>query len=511
MPDTHPPLEGSQRLFATLLLAASNFMVILDTTIANVSLPHIAGSLAVSPNQGTWIITSYAIAEAVVVPLTGWLTDRTGIVRLFVACILGFTLSSLLCAWSVSLGMIVTARVLQGLCGGMIMPLSQALLYTSYPREKAGKAMGIWAMTALLGPITGPVLGGWISDNLAWQWIFYINLPIGLAGAVFVWKLFHARETRRVRRPIDYVGLALLVAWVGGLQLMLDKGRELDWFESPLITGLAVVVAISFVAFLIWERYEEHPIVDLRVFRDRNFSAAVVAASVIFSLFFGYVILMPLWMQTYHGYTALWAGLAMAPTSVLAVLIAPIVGLTANRVDARIYATFSVCVFACVFLWRSTLTPDASFAAVATPQLFIGLGTVTLFLPLTNLALADIRPAQLAAAAGLQNFVRTLFAAFTVAMATTYWSDGIVRHHATLVENVTPYGAAAQSTLAVLGAAGSATETSLALIDMEIARQAAVIALADYCRLAAVLVIIMAPLIWLAHRPKGAVDVSALH
>lgn len=511
MPDTHPPLQGSQRLFATLLLAASNFMVVLDMTVANVSLPHIAGSLAVSPNQGTWIVTSYAIAEAIVVPLAGWLTDRAGTVRLYVACILGFSLSSLLCAWSVSLGMIVAARVLQGLCGGLIMPLSQALLYTSYPRERTGEAMGIWAMTAMIGPIAGPVLGGWLSDNLSWQWIFYINLPIGLFGTVFARRLFRGRETPRRRRPIDYVGLALLVAWVGSLQLLLDKGRELDWFESRLIVGLAIVVAIGFVAFVLWELGDDHPVVDLRIFLDRNFSAAVVACSVIFSLFFGYMILLPLWMQTFHGYTALWAGLAMAPTSMLAILAAPIVGMSVNRVDVRVYGTIAVCVFVGVFTWRSTLTPDASYAAIALPQLFIGLGTMTLFLPLTTLALADIKPSQMAAAAGLQNFVRTLFSAFTIAMATNYWSNGIVRHHATLAEHVTDYGAATRSALAALGSAGSPAAGSLAFIDAEISRQAAVLALADYCRLAAVLVVVMLPLIWFAHRPKGAVDVTALH
>jgi DHA2 family multidrug resistance protein len=505
-----PPLEGSQRVFATIMLSVANFMVVLDMTIANVSVPHIAGSLAVSPSQGTWIITSYAVAEAIIVPLTGWLTQRFGMVRLFVASIVGFALASLLCAWSTSLGMLVAARIVQGLCGGPIMPLSQTLLLQSYPPEKSGQALGGWAMTTLLAPIAGPVLGGWISDNIAWEWIFYINLPVGIVGGFLIWGIFHHRESARVQARIDYVGLALLLVWVGALQLMLDKGRELDWFGSPVIVGLAIVAAIAFGFFVIWEMTDEHPVVDLRIFRSRNFTAGVLALSVIFGAFFGYVVLLPLWLQQYLGYTALWAGLAIAPMGVFALILAPIIGMNIHKVDPRMVATFGVAVFVIVFAWRTNITPDPGFSEVMLPQLLVGMGLSGLFLPLTSVTLADIRPQDLAAAAGLQNFVRTLFGAFGTALATSYWDHGITRHHAVLTENVTVYDAATRETLAA-GQALGLQDGAPALIDRMIEQQAAVLALQDFFLIGAVLITLMAPLIWLARRPTAPVDVSQAH
>jgi DHA2 family multidrug resistance protein len=506
----HPPLEGSQRVFATIMLSVANFMVVLDMTIANVSVPHIAGSLAVSPSQGTWIITSYAVAEAIIVPLTGWLTQRFGTVKLFVSCIVGFALASLLCAWSTSLGMLVAARIIQGLCGGPIMPLSQTLLLQSYPPEKSGQALGGWAMTTLLAPIAGPLLGGWISDNIAWEWIFYINLPVGLVGGVLIWGIFHLRDSERRTVPIDYVGLTLLLVWVGALQLMLDKGRELDWFGSPVIIGLAVTAAIAFGFFVIWESTDEHPVVDLRIFRSRNFTAGVLALSIIFGSFFGYIVLLPLWVQQYLGYTALWAGLAIAPMGVFALILAPIIGMNIQKVDPRMVATFGVAVFVIVFAWRTNITPDPGFREVMLPQLLVGAGMSALFLPLTAVTLADITPQQLAAAAGLQNFVRTLFGAFGTALATSYWDHGIQRHHAVLTESVTPYDVPTQQVLGAAQALG-VPDAGPMMIDRMIEQQSAVLALQDFFLLGAVLITLMAPLVWLARRPASGVDVTQAH
>jgi len=506
-----PPLEGSQRLFATIFLSMANFMVLLDMTVANVSVPHISGSLAVSPSQGTWIITSYAVAEACIVPLTGWLTARVGTVRLFITCITGFALASMLCAWSTSLAMLVTARILQGLCGGPIMPLSQTLLLSSYPPQKSTQALGVWAMTTLVAPVAGPLLGGWISDNLSWEWIFYINLPIGLVGAVLVWSVYHDRETPRVRVPVDYVGLGLLILWVGALQLLLDKGRELDWFGSPFIVGLGVTSAIAFVFFVIWESTERNPIVDLGIFRNRNFTSAVLASCVIFGLVFGYMVTLPLWLQTYNGYTAMWAGLTMAPMGVLAIVAAPIIGQLSGRIDPRLIATFGVCVFGTVLLFAARRTPDASFATLATPQLLLGLGMTSLFLPMTAISLGEIPPSRMAAAAGLQNFVRTLFGAFGTALSTSFWDNAIVRHHVILTESITRWDAPAQSALGTLESLGMAGTRGAAFVDRMIDQQAAVMALTDFAKIAAALALLMAPLIWLAHRPRRPVDMTSVH
>ena len=507
----HGPLEGSARLYATFFLAMANFMVVLDMTIANVSVPHIAGGLAVSPNQGTWVITSYAVAEAIVVPLTGWLTRRVGAVRLFILSILGFTLSSALCGFSSSLGMLVAARVAQGLCGGPIMPLSQTLLLGSYPRGKTGPALAAWVMTTLLAPIAGPVLGGWISDNLAWQWIFWINLPVGLACSSLVWRIYKTRETAREKVPVDKVGLFLLIVGVGALQLVLDKGRELDWFNSTWILGLTCVAAVCFVAFLIWELTDKHPIVDLSLFANRGFSCAILALATIFGVFFGYIVLVPLWLQSFKGYTAMQAGLAIAPMGMLSLIMSPFVAMSLQRIDPRYFATFSVFVFATVYLWRSTMTPDATFADIFVPQILMGLGMCTLFLPLTTIAMAEVSSTQIATASGLQNFVRTLFGAFGTAISANYWDNGITRHHAILTESIRPGAPAVASSVDGLTHISGSHQGALAMIDYTITQQSAVLALRDFCARAAVVVLILLPLIWLTHRPKQAADTTHAH
>ncbi len=510
-PAAHGPLEGPARLYATLFLAMTNFMVVLDMTIANVSVPHIAGSLAVSPSQGTWVITSYAVAEAIIVPLTGWLTRRVGTVRLFVLAILGFTLSSLLCSLSVSLPMLVVARIAQGLCGGPIMPLSQTLLLGSYPRGKTGPALGAWVMTTLLAPIAGPMLGGLISDNLSWPWIFYINIPVGLVSSAMVWRIYRSRETPTKNEPVDGIGLVLLVVWVGALQLVLDKGRELDWFNSTLITTLSCVAAVGFVAFLIWELTDKHPVVDLSLFKNRGFACACVALATLFAVVFGYIVLMPLWLQSFKGYSALQAGMALAPMGLFSMVMAPIVAMSLQRVDPRYFATFSACIFLLIYTWRSSMTPDVTFMDILIPQAVLGLGMSTLFLPLTAIAMSEVPASQIATASGLQNFLRTLFGAFGTAIAASYWENGITRHHAILTESVHNGAPAVPHAMSTLSTLTGSHQGALWMIDYTINQQAAVLALRDYCSRAAIVVLLLAPLIWLTHRPKPNVDTSQAH
>jgi DHA2 family multidrug resistance protein len=505
------PLPPSQRVAATLVIAMSNFMVVLDMTIANVSVPHISGSLAASPTQGTWIITSYAVAEAVIVPLTGWLATRLGAVRLFVTAILGFAFASLLCSLSTSLGMLVAARIFQGLCGGPIMPLAQTLLLSSYPREKAGSAMGIWAMTTLLAPIMGPLLGGWITDNYEWEWIFYINVPVGLLAAGMVWNIYRTRETPRQKVPVDVVGLGLLLVWVGALQLVLDKGRELDWFESPFILALAITSVVGFGLFLIWELTAKNPIVDLRVFANRTFTVSVMSLSVLFGVFFSTIVLMPLWLQTYQGYSALNAGMATAPMGVFSLLLAPLIGAALGKVDARIFVSWAILVFVTVFLWRSNLTADASFSSVVIPQFVLGFGLSAMFLPLTALSMSEIPGPMVASAAGLQNFMRTLFGAFGTAFATSYWETGVTRHHAILTESVTRYDQPTTDMLARAGAAGLDGPAAHAMLDRLIQQHAAVMSLTDYYLIAAVLVASVLPIVWIAHRQKAGMGMGGGH
>ena len=318
-----------------LLLALANFVVVLDMTIANVSVPHIAGSLAVSPNEGTYVITSYAVAEAISVPLTGWIGARFGNVKAFCVSIFLFGLFSALCGLSNSIGFLVIGRICQGLAGGPIMPLSQALLMQVFPKEKRGMALGLWSMTTLIAPILGPIFGGYISDNWGWEFIFYINIPITLACGFFGYRLIKKFETKITKAKIDYVGFLLLLAWVAPLQYMLDEGKTLDWFSSPLIVALAIISAIMFCCFLIWELTEEHPIVDLKAFRFRGFTAGTITISFAFGAFFGTVVLIPLWLQSYMGYNATWAGFVGASTGILAVAAAPFAAMMSQKYDPR--------------------------------------------------------------------------------------------------------------------------------------------------------------------------------
>ncbi len=266
-----PPLSGAKLLVGTVALSLATFMNVLDTSIANVSIPAISGDLGVSPDQGTWVITSFGVANAISLPLTGWLTRRFGQVRLFTTAIVLFTIASFLCALAPTLNALIICRVLQGAVAGPMIPLSQSLLLSSYPKAKAGTALGIWSITTLVAPVVGPVLGGWITDNIAWPWIFYINIPVGIAAGLATWTIYQKRETPTAKLPIDAVGLGLLIIWVGTLQILLDQGKDLDWFGSPVIWALAIIAVIGFGAFLIWELTEDHPVVDLSLFTHRNF------------------------------------------------------------------------------------------------------------------------------------------------------------------------------------------------------------------------------------------------
>jgi DHA2 family multidrug resistance protein len=437
-PPSAEPLKGAAMALGAFALALSNFVVVLDITIANVSVPHISGSLAVSATQGTWAITSYSVAEAICVPLTGWLAARFGAVRVFLLSLIGFGLFSLLCGLSRSLEALIAFRVMQGLCGGPIMPMSQTLLMRIFPPNKAPAALGLWAMTTVCAPIAGPILGGLISDNWSWHWIFFINLPIVVLCTVVTRQLITRYETPTVKAPIDFVGLAMLVVWVGSLQVMLDKGREEDWFASDLISTLGIVAAVVFVAFLIWELTDRHPVVDLSVFRMRGFTIAVITQSASYAAFFAMVVLTPMFLQTNLDYTATVAGQAMGFMGVLAVVMSPIVAKLTGKFDVRLLISFGVTWLASMAFLRSAWVTDMGFFSIALPQFLQGFGMPFFFVGTTALALSSVRPEQTASAAGLQNFMRTLSGAFATSISMTMWDRETKYAHAELVGVIHP-------------------------------------------------------------------------
>jgi MFS transporter, DHA2 family, multidrug resistance protein len=502
-PLPHPPLEGSARVWGTIALSAATFMNVLDTSIANVSLPAIAGDLGVSPNQGTWVITSFAVANAIAVPLTGWLSLRIGQVKLFVSSVILFVIASWMCGLAPNMTTLIAFRALQGFVAGPMIPLSQTLLLASYPRAQAGLAMAMWSMTTLVAPVMGPLLGGWITDNISWSWIFYINIPVGIAAAFSTLAIYRKRESRTLQLPIDKVGLAVLVLWIGCLQVMLDLGKEYDWFSSGTIVALAVVAAVGFVFFLVWELTEDHPVVDLRLFARRNFWGGTVAISVAYGLFFGNVVLLPLWLQQFMGYTATEAGMVMAPVGLMALVLSPVVGKTLAKVDARKYATFAFIVFALVLWMRSNFNTQADFRTLLIPTVIQGVAMAFFFIPLTTITLSGLPPDRIPAASGLSNFVRITAGAMGTSIATTMWERRAALHHAQLVEHISIGNPVAQATLMGLNAAGLTQEQALMQVNNLVTQQAFMLAANDIFYLSAALFLLLIPLVWLTHPQRG--------
>ena len=499
-------------MWGTIALSAATFMNVLDTSIANVSLPAIAGDLGVSPNQGTWVITSFAVANAIAVPLTGWLSQRFGQVRLFVGSVLLFVLASWLCGLAPSMPVLIALRALQGFVAGPMIPLSQSLLLASYPRALAGTAMAMWAMTTLVAPVMGPLLGGWITDNISWPWIFYINIPVGLLAAFGAWRIYATRDSVIRKLPIDAIGLALLVIWIAALQMMLDLGKEYDWFHSSLIVTLALVAAVGFIVFIVWELTEKHPVVDLALFARRNFWTGTLATSVAYGLFFGNVVLMPLWLQQYMGYTATDAGMVTAPVGLLALILSPIVGKTVHKVDPRRYVTFAFLTFALVLWLRSRFSTQADMLTILIPTLVQGVAMAFFFIPLTTITLSGISPDRIPAASGLSNFARITAGAMGTSIATTVWESRAALHHAQLSESVTLGSAATQAAMQVYQSAGMTAEQALAQINRLVDQQAFMLAANDVFYASAALFMLLIPLVWLT-RPQpagaGAADAAA--
>lgn len=499
----HPPLEGAARVWGTVALSAATFMNVLDSSIANVSLPAISGDLGVSTTQGTWVITSFAVANAIAVPLTGFMTQRFGQVRLFMASVILFMISSLLCGLAPNMTTLIAFRALQGFVAGPMIPLSQTLLLSSYPRAKAGLAMAMWSMTTLVAPVMGPLLGGWITDNISWPWIFYINIPVGIVAASITWALYHKRESITHKVPIDAIGLALLVLFVGSMQLMLDKGKELDWFHSPQIVMMAVVAVVGFAFFLVWELTDKHPVVDLSLFKRRNFWSGAVATAIAYGLFFGNVVLLPLWLQQWMGYTATQAGMIMAPVGMLAIFFSPIVGLTVAKIDPRRYATFSFLVFALVLWMRSNFNTQADFVTIIIPTVIQGVAMAFFFIPLVTITLSGLSPDRIPAASGLSNFLRITAGAIGTSLTTTLWDNRATLHHSQLAETINQGNNAATSAMAGLSSSGFSADQVLGQVNRIVDQQAYMLATNDIFYASAILFLLLIPLVWLAKPQKG--------
>ncbi|MFV0277839.1 MAG: DHA2 family efflux MFS transporter permease subunit [Parahaliea sp.] len=503
------PLTGAVLAVTAVALALGTFMQVLDSTIANVSLPTIAGNLGVSTDNGTWIVTSFAVANGVSLPLTGWLMGRFGVVKTFVWSVLLFTLASFLCGIAWNLESLIAFRILQGAVSGPMIPGSQALLLSIFPANKRTMALAVWSMTTLIAPIVGPILGGYISDNYHWSWIFLINLPVGLLCAAICWRVLASRETPTFKRPIDTIGVGMLVIWVGALQIMLDLGKNADWFQSSIIVVCTIIAVVGFLAWLIWELTDDHPAVDLRLLRDRNFALGTIAFCLGYAVFFANVLLLPLWLQTQMGYTATWAGFVAAPSGLVAVVLTPLVARIGERVDPRLIGSLAFGAFALSYFMRANFTNQVDFLSLTLPMLVNGVAMSGFFVTMVTIQLDRIPQHQVPSATGISNFARITCGSFAASIITTAWDRRTALHQSQLVETL-PAGSAAYDTASTaLGNLGLGDTQTAAVITHRIVQEATLLGADDLFWVSGWLSVAMIALVWLTRRPTGATAMVA--
>ncbi len=500
-------MRGARLALLTFALSLATFIEVLDSTVTNVAVPAISGGLGVSNSQGTWVISSYSVAAAIAVPLTGWLSRRVGETRLFLAAVILFTLTSLLCGVAGDFHLLVVCRALQGLFSGPMVPLSQTILLRTFPPDKRVVALALWAMTVLLAPILGPVVGGWIIDSFSWPWIFLINLPIGIFSFAVCMTLLRpdTRDAHGAKAaPVDLPGIVLLIVGVGSLQAVLDLGHDRGWFDSPLILTLAIVAALAIVSLLIWEAGEKDPVIDLSLFRDRTFSFCVLIISLGMMSFSVVGVIFPLWLQAVMGYTAFQAGLATAPLGILALVFSILVGIFSARFDARVLATFGFLIFAGVLWWDAHFTLTMTFTQIITPGLIQGIGLPCFFIPLTAATLSRVSDDKLAAASSLSNFLRTLSAAFGTAMSVTLWDNRALYHYDVVAQSVAKSSGNTQRFVQILHGMGIDGARELSTLHHIVQQQAYMMATGDMFYMASITCLVLAAMMWLTRPKRGA-------
>jgi MFS transporter, DHA2 family, multidrug resistance protein len=502
-----------------LAVMLAPFMEVLDTSVANVALPHIGGNLSATPEEATWVLTSYLVSNAIILPMTGWLGNYFGRRRLFLLCVTLFTFASVLCGMATSLGMLILARIFQGLGGGAMVPMAQAILLESFPVNRRGQAMAMFGLGIIVAPIIGPTLGGWITDNYSWRWIFYINVPVGVLAFLLAEDLIE--DPPYVRRnkhaTVDFAGFALLAIWLGTLQIVLDKGQEEDWFASDWICWLTAISAVAMAAFLIWELRVAHPVVDLRLLRNRNFASGLTLITMVGVVLYGTTAAIPIYLQTLMGYTALGSGLALSPRGLAAFVTTIFMGKLVGHVRNRylLLTGFTLVAISSFMLGRINLSVD--MATVIWPSVVNGIGISFIFVPLTTSTVAYLRQQQMGNATGLYNLMRNLGGSIGIAFVTTHLARGAQVHQAMLVAHTTPYSpvfmqrlAAAKAVLATHGDPVAAQSQAGQLIYNQVLQQAKLWTFVDNFRLFGLFCLACLPVVFLFRRiprhPRGPVD-----
>ncbi|AFC87510.1 DHA2 family efflux MFS transporter permease subunit [Frateuria aurantia] len=478
-PVARAPLTGGALVALTAGVALATFMEVLDISIVNVSVRTIAGNLGVSNTEGTMAISAYSMASAIVQPLTGWISRRFGEVKTFAVSVALFVVFSVLCGLANSMTMLIVFRLLQGAVSGPMVPLSQSILLNNYPPDKRPLALALWAMMVVVAPVFGPIMGGWITDNYSWAWIFFINIPIGLFALAVTWILLRKRETRTAKIPLDGIGLFLLAVGVGSLQFMLDKGNDYDWFASKLIIVLGVVALVCLTFLVAWELMHKHPVVNLRLLGRRNFGIGVLCLSVGMFAFFGGTVVLPTWLQQVMGYNATWAGFAVAPIGLLAIIMSPLVGATQRHFDLRVLNSIGFAIFAACSFWMASQDTSVGYAQVAIPRLVMGAGIALFFVPVNQIILSGLPDEEIASASGLSNFLRTLAGSVATAVSTTMYEHRTTFHHAMLVQHTQDGATATQAYLNGFGQAGLQGPAAYASLNKIVNAQAATLASND--------------------------------
>jgi MFS transporter, DHA2 family, multidrug resistance protein len=504
----------------TVMLAT--FMEVLDTSVANVSLPHIAGNLSASVDEATWVLTSYLVSNAIILPMGGWFSMLFGRKRFYMICVALFTVSSLLCGMAPSLGMLVFFRVLQGLGGGALQPISQAILVESFPREKHGMAMAVFGMGVVVAPVIGPTLGGWITDNYTWRWIFLINIPIGILSLLLTTALVHdppylVRKGLADGLKIDYTGLGLLAVGLGSLEVVLDEGQREDWFSSHFIVTFAVITAFCLIGVVFWELRHDHPVIDFRILRERNYTLATLAMLVLGFVLYGSTMLLPVFLQTLLGYTALLSGLVLSPGGIVVVFFLPMVGMLMRRVEARWLVIIGVIISAAGLFQMAKFNLQIDYRSALWARVTQSIGMAFLFVPISAAAFAFIPRERTNYATGLFNLARNIGGSSGIASATTLLARRAQFHQHRLAEHMTPYNDAYRSALAhaaqVVHLHGSSlpdsTARAHALLYGNLLRQASMLAFADAFWVMAVLFLAIIPLMFLMRNTAPARGSSA--
>ncbi len=501
------PRHNPWLITVSVMLAV--FMEVLDTSIANIALPHIAGSLSATPEEATWVLTSYLVSNAIILPMTGWLGNYFGRRRVLLSCIIMFTLSSALCGMAWSLPTLVIARILQGFGGGAMVPIAQAIMLESFPPQKRGAAMAVFAQGVVVAPILGPVIGGWITDSYSWRWIFYINLPVGILAALMAkWVVEDPPYIQRNKKAdIDFIGLGLLAVWLGTMQIVLDKGQEADWFGAEWIRWFTLISVAAFFAFIAWEFHVEHPLVDLRVFKNRNFTVGLILMTSLAAILYGTTAQLPLFLQTLMGYPALQSGYALAPRGVAAFFTTMIVGRLVGKIPVRWMLIFGFSMLAWSSFILSDINLQVSNLSVIWPSVINGMAISFIFVPLTTATMSQLGQQQIGNASGLYNLMRNLGGSIGIAFVTTMLARGAQTHQSLMVGHLAPDNpafvqqlAAAKNVLGQQTDAVTATKQAYSALYSLLDQQAHLWAFVDNFYIFGVLALAGIPLVFLLKR-----------